>query len=101
MSVNSSSYTTFVFVLFGLFLSHNSHLAIDGHRSVEDAMHAQDGRLRGVDDGCAKQGAKHTTVADGEGASIHIFNSKLIVTSLGHTTQDFLIFVIKVNGYWY
>lgn len=68
--------------------THNSHLAIDGHGSVEDAMHAQDGRLWGVNDGRAKQGAKHATVADGEGASIHIFNSKLIFTSLRHTTQN-------------
>lgn len=69
--------------------THNSHLAIDGHRSFEDAMHAQDGRLWGVDDGCAKQGAKHTSVADGESASIHILNSKLIFTSLRHMTRIF------------
>lgn len=76
---------------------HFSYLAVDGHRSFEDAMHAQDGRLWGVDDGCAEQGAKHATVADGERASIHILNSKLIFTSLRHTT-DFLILVVKVKG---
>lgn len=69
--------------------THNSHLAIDGHRSFEDAMHAQDGRLWGVDDGCAKQGAKHASVADGESAPIHILNSKLIFTSLRHTKRIF------------
>ena len=55
--------------------THSSHLAVDGHRTVEDAMHAEDGRLGGVDDGCAKHGAKHAAIADGEGASVHIFNS--------------------------
>lgn len=70
---------------------HSSHLAVNGHGPVEDAVHAQDGRLRGVDDGRAKQGAEHAAVADGERASIHVFDSKLIFPSLRNTTQkDFL-----------
>lgn len=79
--------------------THNSYLAIDGHRSVEDAVHAQDGRLWGVDDGCTKHGAKHAAVADGKGASVHIFNSKLIFTSLRAHSRDFLIFVMEVNQF--
>lgn len=75
----------------------NSHLAVDGHRSIKDTMHAQDGRLWGVDDGCAKQGAKHATVADGEGASIHVLNCKLVFTSL-RRTKRIQILAIKVNG---
>lgn len=67
--------------------SKHSHLAIDGHRPLKDAMHAQNGRLWGIDDRCAKQGAEHTAVADGEGASIHILHSKLIFSSLGHITR--------------
>lgn len=73
--------------------THDSHLAIHGHGSVEDAMHAQDGRLRRVDDGCTKQGAEHTTIADGESAPIHILNSKLIFTSLRCTTQTIFSFL--------
>lgn len=65
----------------------DAHLAVDGHRPVEDAVHAQNGGLRGVDDGCAEHGAEHAPVADGEGASVHIFNSELVVTSLRHMTQ--------------
>lgn len=64
------------------FLLSRPHLSIDGHWSVEDAMHAKNGWLWGVDDGRAKHGPKHTTVANGERSSIHIFNSELIVTSL-------------------
>lgn len=75
--------------------SDNSYLAVDGHGSFEDAVHAQDGRLWGVDDGCAEQGAKHTAVADGERASIHILNSKLIFTSLTHTTRIFSFWLSK------
>ncbi len=65
-------------------------------------MHAQDGRLWGVDDGCAKQGAKDAAVADGEGASVHVFNSELIITSLRHKTQRILSFVVlevKSDGF--
>lgn len=68
--------------------THNSHLATDRHGPVKDAVHTQNGRLRGVDDGCAEHGAKHPTVADGKRATIHVFNSKLIFTSLGNTTND-------------
>lgn len=73
-------------------LTHDSHLAIYGYGSVEDAMHAQDGRLGRVDDGSTKQGAKHATIADGERAPIHIFNCKFIVTSLTCTSQMILLF---------
>lgn len=64
-------------------------------------MHAQDGGLWGVDDGRAEQGAKHATVADGEGASIHIFNSNLIVASLRHTTHTGSHLRYKFNSDWF
>lgn len=67
--------------------SYGSHLAIDGHRPVKDTMHAQDGRLWWVNDGCAKQRAEHATIANGERATVHIFNSKLIFTSLRNKTE--------------
>lgn len=40
----------------------------------------------GVDDGRAEQGAEHAAVADGECASVHIFHSELIFTSLRNTS---------------
>lgn len=56
-------------------------------------MHAQDGRLWGVNDGRAKQGAKHATVADGESASVHILDSELVFTSLRNKTQRIYSFI--------
>ena len=53
-----------------------NYLPANSHRSVENAVHAKDGRLRGVDDGRAKQGAKHAAVADGEGAAVHVLNGQ-------------------------
>ena len=59
-----------------------TNLAPDGNRPVEDAVHAQDGRLGRVDDGCAEHGAKHPPVADGEGASVHVLHRQLVITGL-------------------
>lgn len=58
------------------------YLAHHSYRSVKNAVHAQDGRLRGVNDGCAKQGPKYTAITDCECASVHIFNGELIFTCL-------------------
>lgn len=60
----------------------NTNLASDGHGPVKDAMHAQNGRLRRVDDGRPKHGAEHSSVADGEGAAVHVLHSQLVLTSL-------------------
>lgn len=59
-----------------------THLAPNGHGPVKDAMHAQDGRLRGVDDGRVEHGSKHASVADGEGASVHVLHGQLVLTCL-------------------
>lgn len=59
-----------------------SDLPSDGHGPVKDAVHAQDGRLRRVDDGSAEHGAEHSSVADGEGAAVHVLHSQLVLTSL-------------------
>ena len=40
-------------------------------------MHAQDGRLRHVDDGSAEHGTENAAVGDGEGAAVHVFNGQL------------------------
>lgn len=61
-----------------------TNLSTDGHGPLEDAVHAQDGRLRRVDYRCAEHGSKHATVADGEGSSIHVLNSQLVLTGLQH-----------------
>lgn len=53
-----------------------THLSILCHRTVKYSMHAQDGRLWRVDDGGAKERAKHPTIADGESATIHVFHRK-------------------------
>lgn len=63
-------------------LSHGTYFAPDCNRSVKDAMHAQDSWLRRVDDGRPKKGSKYATITDGECATIHILNGKLIFASL-------------------
>lgn len=45
-------------------------------------MHAQDSRLRRVDDGCAEHGAEHAAVADGERSSVHVFHGQFVVAGL-------------------
>lgn len=62
-----------------------TNLATDCHRLVKDAVHAQNGRLRWVDDGRPEQGAKHAAVADGESSSVHVLHCQLIFTSLPET----------------
>ena len=64
-----------------------THLAIDGHRSFEDAMHAEYGGLRRVDDGRAKHRAKHTTIADGEGSPVHVLNGQTSSPCLTRATN--------------
>lgn len=61
-------------------------------------MHAQDGRLRWVNDGRAKHGAKHATIADGESASVHILDSELVFTSLRNKTQRNYSFIQGCTG---
>ena len=78
-------------------ISFMAYLSIDGHRSVKNAVHTQDGRLWGVDDGCSKHRAEHAAVTDGEGASVHIFNSNLVFTSLRHKIQSIFSFLHFIN----
>lgn len=59
-------------------------LSADGDRPVEDAVHAQDGGLWGVDDGGAEHGPKHAAVADGEGSSVHVLDRQLVLAGLRH-----------------
>lgn len=66
----------------------SAHLAADGNGSVEDAVHAQDGRLRRVDDGRAEHGAEHSAVADGEGSSVHVLHGQLVPPRLQGRNQQ-------------
>ncbi len=75
MLLNVSTY-------FFMFKTEETNLATDCHRPVKNAMHAQDSRLWRVDYRCAEHRPKHATIADGEGSSIHVLNSQLILTSL-------------------
>ena len=65
---------------------HQTCLPVDGHGPLEDAMHAQDGGLGGVDDGRPEHGAEHAPVADGEGAPVHVLHGQLVTARLGTVT---------------
>lgn len=50
------------------------NLPVDNCRPLVDGVHAEDGRLWGVDDGRGQQGAVHASVGDGEGAACHVID---------------------------
>lgn len=58
-------------------------LAVDDDGLVLDGVKPEDGGLREVDNGGAHEGTEDAAVADGEGATGHILDGKLVVTSLG------------------
>ena len=60
-------------------------LSVPHHGPLEHAVHAEDGGLGWVDDGSSEQGAKHSAVTDGEGASVHVLHSQLVI--LGFLSQ--------------
>ena len=64
-----------------------TYLPIDGDRPLKHAMHAEDGRLRWVDDGCAHEGAEHAAITDGERTPIHILYCQGAGTSLDTETE--------------
>ena len=52
-------------------------------------MHAENGRLWGVDDGGSKEGPEDAPVGDGEGAAVHVLHGQLVLLGLvaqGHDT---------------
>ena len=59
-----------------------AYLSVDGDGPVEDAVHAQDGRLWGVDDRGAHQRAENTAVTDGERAAVHVLDGQVTRTRL-------------------
>ena len=56
-----------------------SYLIVDNNRSLGDSVHAENGRLRRVDNGSSHHGTVHSTVGDGESSSFEIRNSNLQV----------------------
>ena len=65
------------------------YLSIANDRPFKSSMHAQNGRLGWVDDGRAKEWAKHATIGDGESATIHVLHGELVLLGLfsqGHDT---------------
>lgn len=59
------------------------NLAVDNNGSVLDTVETQDGSLGHVDNGSTVEGAKDTTVGDGESATSHVLKSELTITGLG------------------
>src|SRR3990167_8231693 len=57
-------------------------LAVLDHGAVLGGVHAQDGRLRRVDDGCGHHRAEGTAVGDGEGGAGHFLDAQLAFGSL-------------------
>ena len=57
------------------------YLSFDSHRTIEYAMHSENGGLRWIDDRSAHQWAEHTTIADSECATIHVLHRQ--ITFLG------------------
>jgi len=60
----------------------NHNLAIDYNWLVLDGMQSKNSSLGQVDDWSPHQRTEDTTIADGEGATGHILNGELAVTSL-------------------
>ena len=58
-------------------------LSVDSNRSVLGRMQTEHSCLRQVDDWSTHHGAENATIADGEGASSHIFNREFPITGLG------------------
>ena len=61
-------------------------------------MHAQNGGLRGVNDGGSKEGPEHAAVGDGEGTAVHVLHGELVLLGLFTQSHDtfFNIGVIHV-----
>ena len=71
---------------------HGAHhdLAVFYDGTVFGGVHAQNGRLRWVDDGGGHHGAKHATVRDGEGAARHVFQAQFAVFGFLAELSNFL-----------
>mmetsp|Transcript_22640 Transcript_22640/g.38841 ORF Transcript_22640/g.38841 Transcript_22640/m.38841 type:complete len:209 (+) Transcript_22640:151-777(+) len=71
---------------------------VDDHRTLVDGVHAQDGRLGGVDNRGGEEGAEHPPVGDGEGAAGHVVDGELVVLRLLPQIKDALLYVGEGEG---
>ena len=60
-------------------------------------MHAENGRLRGVNDGGSKEGPEDAPVGDGEGAAVHVLHGQLVLLGLITQGHDALLNVRVVH----
>ena len=60
-------------------------------------MHAENGRLRGVDDGGSKEGSEDAPIGNGEGAAVHVFHGQLVVLGLISQGHDALFDVCVIH----
>ncbi|MNN08590.1 hypothetical protein D3C81_1214500 [compost metagenome] len=71
----------------------DNDLTIDGHRTLDDVVHAQNRCLRRVDDRGRHHRTEGTTVGDGEGTAGHFFDRQFAVTGFlaegGDAVLDF------------
>ena len=56
------------------------YLSVQSDRSIENTMHAQNSRLRRVDDRGTEEGAENATVADCERSALHVLDCELVLT---------------------
>lgn len=57
-------------------------LTVDHHGTLVDAVHAHNGRLWWIDDGCAQETAVDTTIGDSESTTCHVINGNGAVACL-------------------
>ena len=65
-------------------------LTADHDRTLLDLVHAQNTRLRGIEDRGRHQRAIDTTIGDGEGAALHVGHRQLPIAGLPAEIADFL-----------
>src|SRR5437763_11115557 len=80
-------------------------LAGDCHRSLLDLVHAEDARLRRIQDRRRHQRAVDTAVRDREGATLHLVDLELAVAGTATEVGDALLdvgdrFMIAVSHHW-
>src|SRR5690606_20381413 len=65
-------------------------LAADDNRTILDLVHAENARLRRIEDRRGHQRAVNTTIGDGEGAALHVTNRKRTVACSFRKPSQFL-----------
>ena len=56
------------------------NFAVDSDGPIEDTVHAENGRLRRIDNRSAEQGTENASVGNGEGAAVHVFHRQFART---------------------